>query len=126
MAINAEQKNWALNLINPDIYPDIVEQVIDYKEDGPNIYVIAIDTGNPPIVPLKQLIFKFTYADDSYEDLTSYEFKLLNPDEVANGATRPAAFSAHLPIDAWDNITSDLFWEDGDDCEDCTPDPDEL
>lgn len=118
MPATKEQSGWAFQLINPDIYPDIIEQVIDYKEKGSTIYVIAIDEGNPPIVPLKQLIFKFTYADETHQDLTAYEFQLLNPEEVEGGASRPAKFAAHLPIDIWEDITTEEFWA-GEACEDC-------
>lgn len=126
MPVTKEQQDWAFNLINdPDIYPDVVEKIIDYYEEPKKIVVIAIDEGNPPIVPLKQLAFWFKYSDDENQELTGYEIKLLNADEVEQGSSRPQQFAAHLPVDYMAELLDEDNWisfDDGD-CEDCNADP---
>jgi hypothetical protein len=126
MAITEEQRQWAFDLINPSanyegLYPDVVEQVIDYAETPKKIIVVAIDEGNPPVVPLKQLAFWLKCSDDENQDLIGFEFKLLNPDEVENGASRPAQFAAHLPADYMADLIDEDNWIsfDDEDCEDC-------
>lgn len=121
--LDQETIDWLFNLINdPEVYPDQVEQIVEMKYVGNIMYVIAIDEGNPPIVPLKQLAFKFEYKDEAREELGPYEFMLLNPEEVEQGASRPQQFAAHLPARYWERIQSEEFWEAGD-CAECIPDP---
>lgn len=122
MAITQGQRDWATNLVNdPEVYSDLVEQIVDIKYKDSDVFVIAIDQGNPPVIPLKQIAFRFTYADDTYQELLSYEFKLLNADEVDAGDSRPAQFAAHMPLDIWTEIQGAAFWEaeacDGGACE---------
>lgn len=126
MAITEEQRQWSFDLINPSanyegIYPDVVEQIIDYAESPKKIIVVAIDEGNPPVVPLKQLAFWLKYSDDENQDLIGFEFKLLNPDEVDSGASRPAQFAAHLPADYMADLLDEDNWIsfDDEDCEGC-------
>lgn len=114
MPLTQTQIDWAFGFCNnPEVYPDLVEQILDVRYEAEIVYIIAIDEGNPPIVPLKQLAFKLEYSDNTYDDLLSYSFKLLNPDEVDAGDTRPQQFAAHFAIDYWDEILNADLWEAG-------------
>lgn len=117
--ITEEQREWAFGVINPGegyngIYPDVVEEILSYQELDQAIVVIAIDQGNPPVVPTKKLAFRFEYADEDYQELTKHLIKLLNAEEVESGGT--ANFTAPTEID-WRNIVDDLDWW-ADDCGD--------
>lgn len=129
MPATKEQQQWAFALINPrpnyeGIYPDVIEQVIDYYEEPKKIVVVAIDEGNPPVVPLKQLAFWFKYSDDDNQELTGYEIKLLNADEVGGNQSRPQQFAAHLPVDYLAELLDEDNWVDFEDgtCDTCEPD----
>jgi hypothetical protein len=114
MPLTQTQIDWAFNFCNkPEVYPDLVEQILDVRYEAEIVYIIAIDEGNPPIVPLKQLAFKLVYASEESDDLLSYSFKLLNPDEVEANDSRPQQFAAHLPIDYWNEILDADLWEAG-------------
>jgi hypothetical protein len=124
--MDEETRQWAFNVINdPEVYPDQVEQIIDYYEEPKKIIVVAIDDGNPPIVPLKQLAFWFKYSDDENQDLIGIEFKLLNPEEVEGGQSRPKQFAAHVPVNYMAELLDESTWAaiEAGECENCEPDP---
>lgn len=111
--LTPELKKWAFDLCNhPDIYQDGVEQIVEVAYGPKLTVVIAIDEGNPPIVPLKQLAFRFKTSDEEREELIGFEIRLLNPDEVEGGDSRPAQFAALVPTNLWDLLASEEFWAD--------------
>lgn len=123
LELNQDLLDWAFRLCNePSIYRDGVEQILEVAVGDRVIIILAVDEGNPPVIPLKQLAFKFKTSDEDRQDLIGFEIKLLNPDEVESGQSRPAQFSAMVPTTLWEDLESDLFWE-SEDCEDCVPDP---
>jgi hypothetical protein len=110
--LTPELIEWAMRLCNDrTVYPDKVEQIVDIGYAPRVAVVIAIDEGNPPIVPLKQVAFKFIYKDDSETALESFEIRLLNPEEVDGGESRPSQFAQFLPSSLWDDLQDPNFWE---------------
>lgn len=122
MALSQTDIDWAMTFTNdPEVYRDGVESIADIRYEPKSIIIIAIDEGNPPVIPLKQIAFKLDYADEEYQEPLGYALKLLNADEVDSGQSRPKQFSAHLPIDVYDDLLDPDDWiADDEDCEgDC-------